>query len=115
MAKKLIIVESPTKAAIIGKFLGEDYKVESSYGHVRDLPRSRFGIDIEHNFTPEYIVPVKARKRVTELRKLAAKSRTIRLISSLPSPSLGLKSAATISRSAGDNDFTLVLLVNEQN
>lgn len=81
MAKKLIIVESPTKANTISRFLGEDYKVESSYGHVRDLPRSRFGIDLENNFNPEYIIPIKSRKRVTELRKLAAKAKEIILAS----------------------------------
>ncbi len=83
MASKysLIIVESPTKAVTIGKFLGKEYRVESSYGHVRDLPRSRFGIDIEHEFTPQYIIPVKARKRVTELKKIASKAQAIILAS----------------------------------
>lgn len=77
----LIIVESPTKAVTIGKFLGKEYRVESSYGHVRDLPRSRFGIDIEHEFAPQYIIPVKARKRVTELKKIASKAQAIILAS----------------------------------
>ena len=78
---KLVIVESPTKANTISKFLGKDYRVESSYGHVRDLPRSRFGIDLEKNFEPTYIIPVKAKKRVTELRKLADKAKEIILAS----------------------------------
>ncbi len=77
----LIIVESPTKATTIGKFLDKNYRVESSYGHVRDLPRSRFGIDIEHGFEPQYIIPVKARKRVTELKKIASKASAIILAS----------------------------------
>ncbi|MDP2696019.1 MAG: type I DNA topoisomerase [bacterium] len=71
---KLIIVESPTKAKTIGKFLGKDYQVESSFGHVRDLPKSKLGIDVENNFEPHYIIPVKAKKNVTKLKKDAKKS-----------------------------------------
>ncbi len=78
---KLVIVESPTKATTISKFIGKEYKVESSYGHVRDLPRSRFGIDLEHSFEPTYIIPVKAKKRVSELRKIAGKAKEIILAS----------------------------------
>lgn len=55
MAKKLVIVESPTKARTIGKILGSNYKVIASVGHLRDLPKSKMGIDIENNFEPEYI------------------------------------------------------------
>ena len=53
--KKLVIVESPAKAKTIGKFLGSQYKVVASVGHVRDLTKSKLGIDIENNFEPEYI------------------------------------------------------------
>lgn len=74
---KLIIVESPTKAKTISKFLEKDFKVESSYGHVRDLPKSKLGIDVENNFEPSYIIPLKARKRVNELKKDAAKAEEI--------------------------------------
>lgn len=77
----LVIVESPTKAKTITKFLGTGYKVESSFGHIRDLPKSQMGIDIEHNFTPKYIIPTKARKTVTGLKKLAAKADKIILAS----------------------------------
>lgn len=70
----LVIVESPTKAKTIAKFLGKDYKVESSYGHIRDLPKSKIGIDIDHNFEPEYVIPTKARKRVNQLKKDAEKT-----------------------------------------
>jgi len=55
MADKLIIVESPAKAHTIGKFLGKDYKIVASVGHVRDLPKSQMGVDIENDFTPKYI------------------------------------------------------------
>jgi DNA topoisomerase I len=71
---KLVIVESPTKAKTIGKFLGKEFRVESSYGHVRDLPKSKLGIDVDANFAPQYIIPRKIQKRVTELRKAAAKA-----------------------------------------
>ncbi len=71
MAKSLVIVESPTKAKTITRFLDGKYKVEASFGHVRDLPTSKMGIDIEHDFEPTYLVPLKAKKRVAELKKLA--------------------------------------------
>lgn len=71
MSKTLVIVESPTKAKTISKFLDGKYKVEASFGHVRDLPTSKMGVDIEHDFEPSYLVPAKAKKRVAELKKLA--------------------------------------------
>ncbi len=71
---KLVIVESPTKAKTISKFLGKDYAVTSSYGHVRDLPRGKLGVDVEENFEPQYIIPRKVQKRVTALIKEAAKA-----------------------------------------
>ena len=76
-----MIVESPTKARTISGFLGSEYQIESSYGHVRDLPKSKLGIDTTNNFEPSYIIPVKARKRVGELKKLAAKATEIILAS----------------------------------
>ncbi|MCL4405291.1 MAG: type I DNA topoisomerase [Patescibacteria group bacterium] len=72
--KTLVIVESPTKAKTIGRFLGTDFKVESSYGHIRDLPKSKIGIDIEHNFEPQYVIPPKAKPVVDNLKKLAKRS-----------------------------------------
>lgn len=78
---KLIIVESPTKAKTIKKFLGSSYKVESSFGHVKDLPKSKMGIDIENNFAPHYIVPTKAKKTVSLLKKLALNSDEVILAS----------------------------------
>ncbi|MFH0780031.1 MAG: type I DNA topoisomerase [Parcubacteria group bacterium] len=70
--KNLVIVESPTKAKTISKFLSNDFKVESSFGHVRDLPQKEMGIDIEHDFKPKYEIPEKAKARVAQLKKLAA-------------------------------------------
>ncbi len=75
----LVIVESPTKAKTITRFLDKNFKVESSFGHVRDLPKSKLGVDVEKDFEPQYIIPTKAKKRVTELKKLAAKADTIYL------------------------------------
>ncbi len=71
---ELIIVESPTKAKTIGKFVGKKFAVESSYGHIRDLPKSKIGIDVDHDFTPSYIIPKKAEPVVAHLRALARKA-----------------------------------------
>lgn len=70
----LVIVESPTKAKTIGRFLGKDFKVESSFGHLRDLPKSKMGIDIENNFEPQYIIPRDKQTKATALKKLAQKA-----------------------------------------
>lgn len=72
--RSLVIVESPTKAKTIAKFLGRDFTVLSSFGHVRDLPKNDIGVDVEKDFTPKYIVPVKSKKVVSELKKAAAKA-----------------------------------------
>lgn len=71
---KLVIVESPTKAKTIQKFLSKDYEIESSFGHIRDLPKSKLGIDLEKNFEPQYIIPTKARKTVNHLKGEAKKA-----------------------------------------
>lgn len=70
----LVIVESPSKGKTIAKFLGRTYSVESSYGHIRDLPKGELGVDTEHNFKPKYVVPVKARKVVKKLKEAAQKA-----------------------------------------
>ena len=79
MSHSLLIVESPTKAKTIGKFLDKHYEVIASLGHVRDLPKSKMGIDMEHDFTPQYIIPAKAKKTVSDLKKRAAKADQIYL------------------------------------
>lgn len=68
---KLLIVESPTKAKTIDNILKGGYKVVSSFGHIRDLPKSEMGIDIEHNFKPHYIIPRDKTKKVNELKKIS--------------------------------------------
>lgn len=74
---KLIIVESPTKARTISQFLGSDFKIESSYGHVRDLPVRSLSVDIENNFEPKYVILAKAKKRVAELKSETKKSEKV--------------------------------------
>ena len=59
--ENLVIVESPSKAKTIGKYLGDDYVVKASMGHLRDLPKSTMGVDLEHDFTPHYI-PVRGKE-----------------------------------------------------
>ena len=70
---KLVIVESPAKGKTIEKYLGSDYKVMASFGHVRDLPKSKIGIDVDNGFAPEYVTPIKAKKTLSAL-KTAAKT-----------------------------------------
>lgn len=74
--KTLVIVESPTKARTISQFLGSSFDIESSFGHMRDLPKSKLGID-EVTLEPSYIIPIKARKNVTALKKKAKKATDI--------------------------------------
>lgn len=81
MQKNLVIVESPAKAKTIEKFLGKDYKVMSSYGHIRDLKKKDLGIDIEHNFQPMYEVPSDKKKIVDELKKAAKEAEMVWLAS----------------------------------
>ena len=69
---KLLIVESPAKANTIKKYLGKDYIVTASMGHVRDLPEKRFGVDIENGFAPEYTVIKGKEELVEKLREQAA-------------------------------------------
>jgi len=72
--KSLVIVESPTKARTIQKFLGSDFVIRSSFGHVRDLPKRELGIDVDNGFKPKYVIPPKAKKVVAELKKESAKA-----------------------------------------
>ena len=72
MGYKLVIVESPTKAKTIAKFLGKGFKVLSSFGHIRDLPKKEIGVDTENSFKPRYVIPTKSRKTVNELKKAAS-------------------------------------------
>lgn len=79
MPKHLVIVESPAKGKTIEKYLGKDYRVLASYGHVRDLPTSKLGVDVEQSFEPQYVVPAKAKKVIAALKKAAAESDSIYL------------------------------------
>jgi DNA topoisomerase-1 len=77
MIENLVIVESPAKAKTIEKFLGKDFRVVSSFGHIRDLSKKNLGIDIKNNFEPDYEVPKEKAKVVSELRKAASDSKNI--------------------------------------
>src|SRR5262249_12472476 len=72
-AKNLVIVESPTKARTLAGFLGSGYDVRASVGHVRDLPKSKLGVDVDHGFAPQYIVP-RAKSEIVNQLKSAARS-----------------------------------------
>ena len=81
MQKNLVIVESPAKAKTIEKFLGKDYKVMSSYGHIRDLKTKEFSIDLAHNYAPQYVIPAEKKKLVTELKGAAKEAEQVWLAS----------------------------------
>ena len=70
----LILVESPTKARTLSKFLGDGFRVEASFGHLRDLPKGELGVDVENNFTPRYVIPRDKARRVKELRTFVDKT-----------------------------------------
>ena len=81
MQKNLVIVESPAKAKTIEKFLGKDFKVLSSYGHIRDLKTKEFSIDVEHDYAPQYVVPADKKKLVSELKSEAKAAQEVWLAS----------------------------------
>src|SRR5688572_2470940 len=81
MSKNLVIVESPAKAKTIEKYLGKDFTVRSSFGHIRDLPKKGLNIDIEDGFAPKYEVNPDKKKVVSELKKLAKEASDIWLAS----------------------------------
>ncbi|HEY6678926.1 MAG TPA: type I DNA topoisomerase [Actinomycetota bacterium] len=74
MTKTLVVVESPTKAKTLERYLGPDYTVRASFGHIRDLPKSKLGVDTEHEFEPEYVVPEDSEKHVRALRAALKKA-----------------------------------------
>ena len=81
MAKNLVIVESPAKAKTIEKFLGADYQVESSYGHIADLPSKEIGVDVTNGFKPKYEVSSDKKALVSKLKTLAKNADTVWLAS----------------------------------
>lgn len=81
MAKNLVIVESPAKAKTIEKFLGKDFKVTSSFGHIVDLPSKELGVDVDGDFSPKYVIPSDKKKLVKELKQLASKAEMVWLAS----------------------------------
>jgi DNA topoisomerase-1 len=81
MAKNLVIVESPAKAKTIEKYLGKDFKVASSFGHIADLPSKELGVDVDGDFTPKYIIPSDKKSLVKELKSQAKKAEMVWLAS----------------------------------
>src|SRR5262249_16125278 len=79
LAKALVIVESPAKAKTINKFLGRDYIVKASMGHVRDLPKSKLGVDEDKNFAPQYTLLPAKKKTIEDLKKAAEKADNVYL------------------------------------
>ena len=77
MIMKLVIVESPTKARTIGRFLGKDFSIVASMGHIMDLPKSKLGVDTEHDFTPAFEVVVDKKRTITELKNAAKKADSV--------------------------------------
>jgi len=87
MPRHLVIVESPAKARTIERYLGDDYRVFASYGHVRDLPdnpgKGKFGVDVDHDFEPEYVVSDDRRKQVDTIAREAKRADTVYLATDL--------------------------------
>ncbi|PIU57023.1 MAG: type I DNA topoisomerase, partial [Chloroflexi bacterium CG07_land_8_20_14_0_80_45_17] len=79
MAQKLVIVESPAKARTLNKILGRSYTIKASLGHVRDLPRTSLGVNIDKDFTPKYVIPQRKRKVIREIKEAASKASSIYL------------------------------------
>ncbi|MDH4219387.1 MAG: type I DNA topoisomerase [Candidatus Aminicenantes bacterium] len=79
MAKQLVIVESPAKAKTINRYLGKDYLVKASIGHIRDLPKKKLGVDIDHDFQPDYVIIPERMKIVTDLQGLAREVESVLL------------------------------------
>ena len=77
MEENLVIVESPAKAKTIEKFLGKNFLVKSSFGHIRDLDKKDFGVDINNNYQPNYIISEDKKKVVSELKKHAKGAKTV--------------------------------------
>ncbi|HUV71999.1 MAG TPA: type I DNA topoisomerase [Clostridia bacterium] len=77
--KDLVIVESPTKAKTLSQFLGKDYQIEATMGHVRDLPKKKLGVDVKAGFKPEYVVDSQKKETITSLKKAAKKAKNIYL------------------------------------
>ena len=74
---KLVIVESPSKAKTIAKYLGSEYRVKASGGHINDLPEKRLGIDVENNFQPEYVINEDKKRTIEDIKSTLAKSQQV--------------------------------------
>ena len=77
MSKYLVIVESPSKSKTLEKYLGKEYKVAASMGHIRDLPKSKLGVDTENNFAETYEISPSKKKTISALKKLVKEAKTV--------------------------------------
>ena len=77
MAKNLVLVESPAKAKTINKYLGKDYIVEATIGHIRNLPKTKLGVDVDNNFKPQYVTISGKGDIIKKIKSLASKSKNI--------------------------------------
>ena len=99
--KNLVIVESPAKAKTIGKYLGDDYEVTASMGHIRDLPASQLGIDVEHGYTPQYI-SIKGKEKLIKELKSKAKHADGVILSTTVTITEGESVMSVLKRACGD-------------
>src|SRR3972149_11546328 len=81
--KNLVIVESPTKARTIGRYLGDGYEVVASMGHIYDLPKSKLGVDVDHHFEPQYELVLNKKKTIDQLKRLSKNAERIILATDL--------------------------------
>ncbi|MDO8443925.1 MAG: type I DNA topoisomerase, partial [bacterium] len=109
----LVIVESPAKAKTIEKYLGSDFKVMASYGHVRDLPQKSLGIDLKKNYEPEYEILSKAKKTVSTLKAIAAKSDQIYLATDLDREGEAISWHLAAALNLAKSDKTKRIVFNE--
>ena len=110
MAKNLVIVESPAKAKTIKKFLGKDYEVIASYGHVRDLPKSKMGIDIDNDFEPQYITIRGKGDVLAALRKEVKKADKIYLATDPDREGEAISYHLAIALKLENKNFNLLML-----
>ena len=111
MSKKLLIVESPSKARTIGKYLGKDFTVQATIGHIRDLPKNKLGVDLENNFEPIYIT-IRGKAEIIKKLKSASKKAEEILIATDPDRE-GEAIAFHISEVIGPDKVIKRVLFNE--
>ena len=113
MAKYLVIVESPAKVKTVKKYLGANYEVAASMGHVRDLPKSRLGIDVEHDFEPKYITIRGKGELLASLRKAAKKADKVYLATDPDREGEAISWHLSIALNLDENKMPIVMEENQ--